>query len=264
MRPFESCRGFQRLGQLPLRDVFRVASVAATVHPSFRQRCRGLFSSRRLHLPLLAAILFAACAAPQGGTSPPNPVAVVTPKPSLPGREIRLVEVDAGLTLEETGSFEVGDDTIVILEGSRDVTSYYAGLRVNDGPARWLDLHTAEERAEGATPESGWGWAHVALAPDGRMVVGVLDWFVESSGATLYVVTSDDGGRTWSLRAEIEKPHYMALFSELVLERDRWELTVRLDDCGGCDSLPGDTVWASSPGGDNWRRISEPTVPDRP
>jgi hypothetical protein len=125
---------------------------------------------------------------------------------------------------------------------------------VGGGELRWLDLYTDAERADGASPRSGWGWADVAIAPDGKTLVGVLDWFVESPGPQLRIVASTDGGATWVERGVIDKPHYSALFEGLVMKASEWHLTVQLEDCAGCGVPAGETVYVSTDGGHTWAR----------
>lgn len=193
---------------------------------------------------------------PAPPTSPPvtEPVVVAEPALAPKGRAVLTVPFDeADLATEAFGTLSSGEHVVDFFSARGDVMSNYAAVRVDNGEMQWLDLHTDEERAAGASPASGWGWVHVTVAPDDT-IVGVLDWFVESSGPTLHIVTSSDGGASWVLHSEVEKPHYMALFERLELTPDAWRLTVMLDDCGGCNVPLGETTWVNA--GAGWEIVA--------
>ncbi|MCA9563077.1 MAG: hypothetical protein KC561_06290 [Myxococcales bacterium] len=198
--------------------------------------------SFKMFLGLSLSLSLAACA----GTTTIG----VTPNEVEELRLINLVPVDPGLELGQHASIQVGSEQVVFYNGSRDFERY-AAVSADGGFPVWLDI--ADQAS--SFPESGWTWEDIEVTPDGSTLVGVIDWCIESPGHELYVVSSEDAGRTWFEISSVEKPHYFALFDSLELGEDTWTLGVSLDDCAGCGQRNGLTVYESTDRGRTWSAV---------
>lgn len=106
-----------------------------------------------------------------------------------------------------------------------------------------------------ATPDetSGLGWVGATSLKGSPLVVGVLDWQVESGGKALVLVSSADFGKSWRRLPDLAKPHYTANFRSLELESARrWVLKITLEDCAGCGVAPGTRVFETHDAGRHW------------
>jgi hypothetical protein len=136
------------------------------------------------------------------------------------------------------------------------------------GHRRW-SLHTlgdacAREQGElvGGWPYGG-DWQYVGAAADGRLWA-VLDDFREAPSDHLLVLSSADGGRTWTAR-RLDKQWYLELFADLEMDSrgHGWLATVIDDD--GAGFRPGRYVYATQDGGRTWEppRYDAPPPPPR-
>lgn len=116
-----------------------------------------------------------------------------------------------------------------------------------DGHFDQLDFRKSPDETQGL------GWVGVAKQKDGPLVVGVLDWHVESSGEELVLVTTTDAGKTWQQLPAVKKPHYLASFRSLELKSARhWILKIVLDDCADCGVAKGTRVYETHDAGAHW------------
>lgn len=103
------------------------------------------------------------------------------------------------------------------------------------------------------TEMAGLGWVGAQALTGSKLLVGVLDWQIESSGTALTVVRSIDGGTSWVRVSDISKPHDMAQFKSLELRSaTHWVVQIALDDCADCGVKTGVRIWETADAGQHW------------
>lgn len=141
-----------------------------------------------------------------------------------------------------SGSLKSGG---VVVCNLRDAMSSVPMVRIGSHNEQ-LDFTTSPD------DNPGMGWVGLESLKS-SLWVGVLDWQVESPGHELVVVSSTDGGKSWTRVSTVTKPHYTGLFRSLKLKTAReWVLEIALDDCAGCGERPGVRTYETHDAGAHW------------
>jgi hypothetical protein len=178
-----------------------------------------------------------------------------------PPRQVRFVDLST-LPWECWPAIELPPASeLIVLRVATDIDVGEVGP-VDGRPASLMSVLSSagvEERAAAEELASGWGWAGAAGVAGSAQMIAVLDWKVEDPGWEVVVLSSADGGRTWSEMSRVRKPHYLARVDSVSLEANgSGLLDLHLDDCADCGTPLGHYVHATADGGRTWTLSHDP------
>jgi hypothetical protein len=181
------------------------------------------------------------------GCRPPAPAA----PSALPGAPVEIARhsaKDLAQNFEESARVS----GVIFGELRPEVTRSIPVVILPDGSALAFSQHEQE------------GWVYAGQT--GERIVGVLDTIIESSGWTLEIVVSPDGGKSWWQTGTLDKPYYLATFHSLrVSPGGEGDLCLRLEDDYGSGIPTGVYCYHTPDWGKSWEEPKlAPLPPERP
>lgn len=226
-RSIRRSRGAQSIGMPALRSAFHATRVP---HPWLSVHCRlGALS--------MLGLLQLACS-----KHAPSPTSAMTGLRAVDARTCAPPIANA----EVRFAYAEGDACVALVDADLSPTSSTPVIfHRQDGVFRQLSLPGDPDE------QNNHGW--VAAAANGRDLVAVLDYRVESPGWELSVMFSSDGGRTFRRSAALQKPYYFATVTGLAFEPSgRVTIHLELDDDYGAGLTPGRYRIVSLDRGQSW------------